>query len=136
MIRLYHFLFDKLGFISLRGSEKYDTKFTTSNYYFKIYLLSFCMLCFLMVLLSWDNIKTTPNSTSITFIIFFVSLVIPFVQHIYLQYKGFAEEVFTEYEKMSEEYKKKSLRKWICKGMLPYCFFPIIVVITLCVSSL
>ena len=128
MIKIYHFLFDNLGFISMRGSEKYGTKFSPSSYYSKIYILSFCMLCFLMTLLCWNGIKTSSNNVSIKFTIFAVAIIAPFIQHIYLSYKGFAEEVFAKYNYMPEDFKKKSLYRWICTGMLPYCFFPILVI--------
>lgn len=135
MIKFFHILYDKLGFMSLGGSEKYDTKFTASSFYTKIYILSFCMLCFLMILVCWPFIKTSPNSPTITFIVFAVAIILPIMQHAYLQYKGFAEEVFAKYNEMTEEYRAKSKCHWVLTGMLPYCLFPIVVVIILCIVN-
>lgn len=135
MIKFFHALYDKIGFVDLRCSEKYKTEFTTSKFYMQISILSFSMLCFLMILLCWPCIKASPNSPTIMFIVFAVAIILPIIQYAYLQYKGFAEEVFAKYGEMTEEYKAKSMRHWILTGLLPYCLFPIVVGVVLSIVN-
>lgn len=52
-----------------------------------------------------------------------------------MQNKGFAEEVFATYNEMTDEYKAKSMLHWILTGILPYCFFPIVVGIILSIVN-